>query len=127
NGAYFVALLGADFTEVIENLALRDTRGNVELLEQECLEGLGRAIEIVRLEGEHAEIFQDLDRARIDLERHVELVERLIAFAERGERLGEAMVIEREILRAASAERGNDLLEHLGCVALASRRGIRVA
>src|SRR5581483_9154268 len=47
-----VALLRADLAEVIEDLALRYADGRVELLEKERLEGLRRAIEIVRLERE---------------------------------------------------------------------------
>lgn len=55
-----------------------------------------RGIEVVRLEREHAEIAQDLDEPRVNLERHVELRERDVLVPHGRERATEAVVIERD-------------------------------
>jgi hypothetical protein len=126
DGLGFVALLVADLAEVIEDLALRHPDVRVEPLEQQSAEGLLRAVEVVRLEREHAQILQDRYRARVDLERHVELAERDVLVAERRERLAQAMVVDGELLGAPRAERRDDPFEHLGRLALPPRGVVRV-
>src|SRR5262249_45849667 len=124
HGLDLVALLRADLAEVVEDLALRDPGARVEALEEQRAERLLRAFEIVRLEREDAEIAEHGDRARIDLEGHVELRERDVFVAELRERLAEAMMVERELFRAAVAERRDDLLEDARGVALAAGRRV---
>src|ERR1019366_6512454 len=113
HGLRLVALLRADLAEVIEHLALRDPDVRFESLQEQRAERLLRAIEVVGLERQNAQVFEDRDRAGIDLEGHVELNQRYVFIAELSERARELVVVQRQLLRAAAAERSDDPLEHL--------------
>ena len=98
-----------------------------ELLKQQRAERLLRTRPIGVGVTESTQVAKDLHVRQVDLERRVVVLHRALSVAHTFQRTTETMVELRELLTAALAKAGDDLLQHGHGIALPTRGNVDVA